>query len=107
MGRSGGFTNSLACYIFNWSSSCGSIREVICSILLTTLHSSGASIYVPSLGLLRRAKAYSIHLPYAGDVCPVDPPFVGVVFLRHQWVVLVRSDGVPTRKDNISDTSLI
>ena len=37
-----------------------------------------------------------------GDVCPADPPIVGDVCLRHRWVVLVSSDGVPTRKEKIS-----
>ena len=52
--------------------------------------------------MLGAAKAYYINFSYVGDVCPAEPPVVGVVFLRHRWVVLVRSDGVPTRKEKIS-----
>ena len=57
------------------------------------LHSSGVSVSVPSLGLLGVCKAYSINLSYMGDLYPADPPVGGVVFLRHRWVVLVRSGG--------------
>ena len=102
MGGYGGFTDYLACSVSKWSLTRGSIKGVRCVISLTTLNSSGESISVPYLGFLKADKAGSIICPMWEIFSLWKIQLLVLLFVRHRRFVLVRSDGVPVRKEKIS-----